>query len=141
MTKEKVILHIKGFQDYEHSGNDDIGLMTEGTLASMPFGWELAYEETALTGMEGTLTTFLIEPERVTLLRTGPVCTQMVYELGRRHHSMYNTPYGSLEVGITTSMLDVEMGPDGGHLNVDYAIELDHAMMGQNRFRITVRKK
>ncbi|MBQ9166485.1 MAG: DUF1934 domain-containing protein [Oscillospiraceae bacterium] len=141
MTKEKVMINIKGFQNYEATGQDDIGLLTEGTLAAMPFGWELAYEESELTGMEGTLTTFLIEQERVTLLRTGSVCTQMVYELGRRHHSMYNTPYGSLEVGITTSLLDVEMGENGGHLNVDYAIELDHALVGQNSIRITVRKK
>lgn len=141
MTKEKVIINIKGFQDYEHMNSDDIGLLTEGTLASTPFGWELAYQESALTGMEGTLTTFLIEPERVTLLRTGPVCTQMVYELGRRHHSLYSTPYGNMEVGITTSLMDVAMDADGGHMNIDYAIELDHALMGENRFRITVRKK
>lgn len=141
MTKEKVMINIKGFQNFEATGQDDIGLLTEGTLAAMPFGWELAYEESELTGMEGTLTTFLIEPERVTLLRTGPVCTQMVYELGRRHHSMYNTPYGSLEVGITTSMMDVVMSQKGGHINVDYAIELDHALMGQNSIRLTVRKK
>ncbi len=141
MAKEKVMIHIKGFQNYEAADKDDIGLITEGTLTATPFGWELAYQESELTGMEGTLTTFLIEKERVTLLRTGTVCTQMVFERNRRHHSMYNTPYGSLEVSIVTSLMEVSMGENGGIMNIDYAIELDHAMMGQNSFRITVKKK
>lgn len=141
MTKQPVMIRIKSFQNYKDTEPDNIGLVTRGTLTEMPFGWELAYEETAVTGMEGTLTTFLVEQDRVTLMRTGTVCTQMVFELDRRHHSMYDTPYGSLEVGITTSLLDVALDEEGGHMNIDYAIELEHALMGENSFRITVKKR
>ena len=141
MIKQPVMIQIKAFQHYEEMEQDKIGFLSAGTLCPTPFVWELSYQESALTGMEGTTTTFLIEKQRVTLLRTGPVCSQMVFEEGRRHHSMYNTPYGAMEILVSTSHLAAQMGPEGGSLEIDYAIELDHALMGQNHFRITVRKK
>lgn len=100
-----------------------------------------SYQESELTGLEGTLTTFQIEPERSTLLRIGEVNSQMVFEQGRRHLSLYDTPYGSLSVGVSTRKMHAELGLSGGSIEIDYAIEIDHAVAGQNLFQINVREK
>ena len=91
MEKE-VIISIKGMQKYENAEPDTIELVTGGRLERDGESFTLSYQESAVTGMDGTLTTFQIEPERVTLLRVGEYTSQMVFQEGRRHMSMYNTP-------------------------------------------------
>ena len=74
------------------------------------------------------------------MIRTGTVCSQMIFELGRKHTALYQTPFGSMEVGISAKEIDVGLSDHGGHLNIDYAIEIDHAMAGRNQFLIDVRE-
>lgn len=141
MTPEKnVMISIRGYQAYEGNEDDSMSLLTEGRLSQTEDGYQLSYEETELTGMEGTTTTFQIQGPRVTLMRMGSVCSQMVFEEGRRHLSLYSTPYGNLEVGISTSHLRSTINPQGGKLEIDYSIEIDHVLAGHNAFRISVRE-
>lgn len=140
--ENNVIISIQGRQAFEDQEPEVIELVTEGQLApDGEDGYTLSYQESELTGLEGTLTTFQIEPERVTLLRMGEVNSQMVFEQGRRHLSMYNTPYGALAVGISTRKMRAQLSPSGGSIEIDYALEIDHAVAGENLFRIQVREK
>lgn len=59
-------------------------LVTEGRLEQDGNSYTLSYQESELTGLEGTLTTFQVEPDRVTLLRVGEFNSQMVFQEGRR---------------------------------------------------------
>ena len=139
MEKE-VIISIKGMQDFEQTGKDSIELVTRGSLGRKAGMLTLSYEESELTGLEGTLTTIQVEPERVTMMRTGQVNTQMVFQEGRRHLSMYNTPYGAMTIGVNTRHLFAELGEDGGEIEIDYNIEIDHTVTGRNVFHINVKK-
>ncbi|WP_294536543.1 DUF1934 domain-containing protein [uncultured Pseudoflavonifractor sp.] len=139
---KSVIISIKGRQSYENVEDETIELVTEGLLAKEGEGaYTLSYQESELTGLEGTLTTFQIEDGRITLMRHGEVNSQMVFEEGRRHLSMYNTPYGALAVGIKTHSMDCRMDDHGGSIEINYAIEIEHAVAGQNLFQIQVREK
>ena len=139
---KSVIISIKGRQSYENVEDETIELVTEGLLAKEGEGaYTLSYQESELTGLEGTLTTFQIEDGRITLMRHGEVNSQMVFEEGRRHLSMYNTPYGALAVGIKTHSMDCCMDDHGGSIEINYAIEIEHAVAGQNLFQIQVREK
>ena len=140
--ENNVIISIRGRQRGEAAQEETIELVTEGCLQpDGPDGYTLSYQESQLTGLGGTLTTFQIEPKRVTLLRVGEVNSQMVFEEGRRHLSMYNTPYGALSVGVNTRKMRTQLSDKGGSIEIDYAIEIDHALAGQNLFRISVREK
>ncbi len=130
MEKE-VIISIKGMQKYENAEPDTIELVTGGRLERDGESFTLSYQESAVTGMDGTLTTFQIEPERVTLLRVGEYTSQMVFQEGRRHMSMYNTPYGTMSIGVNTRHLTAQVGESGGDIEIDYAIEIDHTVADQ----------
>ena len=140
-VKKDVIISIKGLQQDPEGESDTITLVTAGRYYRKNDHYYISYEESELTGLEGTLTTFQIERDRVTLLRVGEVNSQMVFEEGRRHLSMYDTPYGALSVGINTRKMRAELDARGGSIEIDYAIEIDHALAGQNLFRIHVREK
>ena len=54
---------------------------------------------------------------------------------------MYDTPYGALSIGVNTRRMRSDLSASGGSIEIDYAIEIDHALAGQNLFRIQVREK
>ena len=139
--ENNVIVSIRGRQDLGDGQNESIELVTEGRLAQGDQGYTLSYQESELTGLEGTQTTFRIEDGRVTLLREGEFNSQMVFEQGRRHLSMYNTPYGALAVGINTRKMKVELAGLEGRIEITYAIEIDHAVAGENCFKIDVKRR
>ena len=136
--EKDVIISIKGMQKYEDADPDTIELVTEGRLEGDGQGYTLSYQESQLTGLGGTLTTLQVEGERVTLLRVGEVNSQMVFEEGRRHMSMYDTPYGAMAIGINTRHLYADLSEQGGSIEIDYALEIDHALAGRNLFQIQV---
>ena len=57
--KRAAVLSIRGRQNYPGQEPDVIELVTDGTMERTEKGWNLAYEESDLTGMEGVRTAFL----------------------------------------------------------------------------------
>ena len=139
MEKE-VIISIRGMQKYEGALPDVIELVTDGRLARDGESYTLSYQESELTGLEGTLTTIQVDGEQVTLMRVGEFNSQLVFQEGRRHFSMYNTPYGAMTIGVNTRHLLAQLTDQGGDIEVDYSVEVDHALAGRNVFRISVRE-
>lgn len=139
MEKE-VVISIKGMQTYEGTPPDIIELVTEGRLVRDGGGYTLSYQESELTGLEGTLTTIQVDREQVTLMRVGEFNSQLVFQEGRRHLSMYNTPYGAMTIGVNTRHLLTDLNDQGGDIEVDYSVEVDHALAGRNIFRISVKE-
>ena len=138
---DNVIISIKGKQLYAESSPDEIELVTSGILKrDGRGGFTVSYRESELTGLEGTTTKLHIYGGKVTLLREGNINSQMVFEEGRRHLSMYETPYGELSIGVNTRRMRSTLGEAGGDLEIDYAIEIDNLLAGQNLFRMNVKK-
>ena len=136
--EKDVVISIKGIQKYENTDPDVIELVTAGRLTRVGESYTLSYQESELTGLEGTLTTIQVEGEQVTLMRVGEFTSQMVFQEGRRHLSMYTTPYGAMAIGVNTRHLLADLTDQGGDIEIDYAIEIDHAVAGRNLFQIKV---
>ena len=138
--EKDVVISIKGMQKYEGNDPGTVELVTAGRLMKDKAGYTLSYQESEITGLEGTLTTIQVEGEQVTLMRMGEFNSQMVFQEGRRHLSMYNTPYGAMSVGVNTRHLLADLSDKGGDIEIDYAIEIDHAIAGRSVFQIKVRE-
>ena len=141
--EKSVILSIRGQQTTDDTNSPDvIELVTEGTLTGHDNGnYTLRYQESELTGLDGTQTTIQVEGGSVSILREGQVNSQMVFEEGRRHLTMYNTPYGAMTLGVNTRRMKVDLDETGGSIEIDYALEVDHAVAGENLFSIYVRTR
>lgn len=69
---DNVIISIKGKQLYAESGPDEMELVTSGVLKrDSRGGFLVSYQESELTGLEGTTTKLHVHGGRVTLLREG----------------------------------------------------------------------
>ena len=140
MIMKDVVISITGVQQGPN-GPNAIELVTQGQYGVERDKIHLSYQETELTGMEGTTTTFIISGKRVTLLRTGAVNSQMIFEEGKQHTSLYETPFGELTVDIQTSKLLHNLSERGGLMEIKYSIAVEHTVTGRNCFKIRVRPR
>ena len=136
--KQDVLLTIRSRQKFEGCPEESIELITGGVFYQRGGKHYLCYEESELTGMQGTKTTLKLDGERVMLLRSGSTSSQMVFVPGERHVGLYPTPAGDLTVSTYTQRVDNRIVPVGGRLCIDYALEVEHTVAGQNHFEITV---
>ena len=139
--KTPVILSIQGRQTYEGQEPELIELVTEGTLEYRDGAWEIIYEESALTGLEGVTTTFRVEPEKVSLDRHGQLSSHMVFQLGVSHESLYQVPFGALLVTVQSSRVVFDLVPDGGFLDLVYNIAIENAQAGVIDYHLDIRAK
>ena len=138
---DKFIISIKGMQAYDaEEDNTDISLTTEGDYKLADGVYFIDYEESEITGLEGTKTSIEIGSDYVSLLRNGAVNSQMLFMKDRKTSSYYNTPYGDFMIGIFTDNLDIDVSPDGGRINVDYYLDINNAKTSKNNFEIEIRR-
>lgn len=142
MQKKPVILFVRGEETYGGAAAPEVTeLITEGVMTMEAGGaMTLTYQETELTGMEGTTTRFLIRGDHVALERTGMIQSRMEFKQGERSSSLYETPWGTMVVDISTTRLLHRLGERGGVMEVVFTIAVNHQVMGENRFKIRVKE-
>lgn len=139
MIEKDVIISIKGTQTTEDD-SDVYELVTDGTYSFSDSSCQFTYMESELTGLEGTKTTFLIDKNQVMLTREGSFNSQMVFEKGKKHYFLYETPYGAATMGINTHKFSSGLSEHGGNIELAYAVDLDNVMLGKNNFEINIRE-
>lgn len=139
--KRDVILAIRGTQKYEGQEPEVIELVTEGIMEFRDGGWDIRYEESALTGLEGVTTTFRVEPGTVILTRTGKLHSQMVFRQGMTHDSLYQMEFGTLMLTVEAKFLYFDIVPDGGVIDLTYAISIENTEAGVIDYHLDIRAK
>ena len=139
--KQEVVLNIRGRQSYDGQEPDVIELVTEGTMELNNGGWDISYEETELTGLAGVTTTFRVEPGRVFLRRSGKLNSEMVFQEGVRHESLYQLEFGALLMAVTAKMVFFDIVSDGGVIDLVYNIEIENSAAGLVDYHLDIRAK
>ena len=139
--KQEVVLNIRGRQSYDGQEPDVIELVTEGTMELNNGGWDISYEETELTGLAGVTTTFRVEPGRVFLRRSGKLNSEMVFQEGVRHESLYQMEFGALLMAVTAKMVFFDIVSDGGVIDLVYNIEIENSEAGLVDYHLDIRAK
>ncbi len=139
MIMKDMIISITGVQQGP-SGPHAMELVTHGQYGVEREKIVLHYDETELTGLEGTRTSFTVRPRLVELQREGEVTAQMTFEEGEKHYFLYETPFGATTMGVNTNRIRCNMGEHGGQMEIDYSVDVDHTIIGRNRFFISVKE-
>ena len=139
--KTAVFLSIRGRQQYADQEPEIIELVTEGTMEFKNGGWDVSYEETELTGLAGVTTTFRVEPDKVTLRRTGALKSQMVFQQGVPHDSLYQMPFGALMLTVNATSVFYDIMPDGGVIDLVYNITIENTEAGTIDYHLDIRAK
>ena len=100
----------------------------------------LSYQESELTGLEGTRTSVMVMPDQVVVDRDGMLTGRMVFREGARDSYPYQTPYGQMMLGIDTRSIRPNFNENGGDVEIDYITDLAHTVVARNKFRISVKE-
>ena len=139
--KQNVVLAIRGRQNYEDQEPDIIELTTDGTMEFRDGGWDISYEETALTGLEGVTTVFRVEPDKVILTRNGKLRSEMVFQKGVIHESLYQMDFGAMMIAVCAQFLYFDITPDGGMVDLVYSIDIENSGCGTVDYHLDIRAK
>ncbi len=135
------LLDVKGVQKYEDREPETIELTTEAALSGEDGILWLRYQESELTGLQGTETCFELHRDKVILRRKGAVVSEMVFAPGLVNESLYNTDEGALLITVRTTAVEDAMTLTGGSLHVAYGITVEGLGTGQIDYWLNVRPK
>lgn len=136
-----VILSVRGRQSYMDQEPEVIELVTEGTLKKTGESWELQYEESPLTGLEGVTTTFEVFPGKVILTRTGKLNSQMIFVEGVTHDSLYQMDFGALMISVCATSIQSDITEEGGTIDLQYDIAVEQSAAGKISYHIDIKRK
>ena len=139
--KQSVMLSIEGRQSYAGQDPEIIELVTEGTLEQTADGWIISYEESDLTGMQGVTTTFAVEGKKLTLTRSGRLNSQMIFQEGIQHDSLYQMEFGTLMLSVCARKIEVHLNAAGGVIDLSYGIEIEQTEAGVIDYHLDIRAK
>ena len=132
MRMKDVIISVTGVQQGVN-GPDAMELVTAGQYGQDEKETLLTWQESELTGMEGTKTSLRVQPRGVVLSREGTLNTRMEFEEGRKRYFLYETPFGSATMGLNTRRIINRLGAHGGEIEIDYSVDMDDTIVGRNR--------
>ena len=135
---KKVTISIIGSVAPPNDAGDSFELMTDGEYSVQNGCSAFSYVESALTGFEGTLTTFAIEQDRIVLRRAGGQSPDMIFSEKQKHHFLYETPMGAITMGIDTHSIKHDLHDQGGNIEIKYDIEVDNVPISHNTFKINI---
>lgn len=139
MSKIPVMLSIRSSQNYEGQEPDVIELVTEGFLDHNKDVWEISYEESDLTGLEGVTTTFRLSKRGATLRRTGRLQSRMIFQEGVRHESLYQVEFGALMISVLTQKIRYDITEQGGTVDIVYGIEIEQSSIGKVDYHLEIK--
>ena len=85
----------------------------------------LRYEEILEDFAEPTINYIKISPKGMEVRKKGVVNVHMVFEQGKKNMTYYTTPYGTIEMGIAATNLNLEENDSGLNMKVDYALDMN----------------
>lgn len=92
------------------------------------------------TGPEETTIT-VFGNDTVSIVRKGQFSSEMMVEKNVRHHTLYNTPYGELTMGIYGNQVDWSADENGGVLKMRYNLDFNNGFVSENTMIIYIEEK
>lgn len=140
-TKKNVMISIKGMQEvYSIDDSTDVELLTEGEFYKADGKYYAVYQESDVTGMEGTTTTVEVDNDKVSIIREGTITNQMIFIKDKKTTSYYDTQFGALTIGVLSDKINVDIDDNGGIIDVGYSLEINEETVGKNQFYISIRE-
>lgn len=83
------------------------------------------YDESEISGMQGTKTMLKIKKEKVQMSRSGANVSKLTFEPGANHESNYGTPYGEFVMETSTHSIDLNVDENLlGKIRISYHLKI-----------------
>ena len=135
---KKAVITVKSNISVEE---ESIEVITPGVFTVLKNGFKAEYEETKLSGMEGTKTTMMINKNSFELIRCWSTETQMIFDRNNQSMSLYKTPYGNMTVTIDTKQLKIDVDENGGSIHIVYTLLIEGQQKIETDLNVDIKVK
>lgn len=139
MTKD-VLVTIAGLQ-YELESEEPIEVITAGQYFCKNEKHYVIYDEILDEMNEVCKNRIKIGTDMVEILKSGASNVHMVFELGKKNLTYYNTPFGSLLIGIDTTKIVCSESEEAIELNIEYGLEVNYSHVSDCSITVKVTPK
>lgn len=136
---EKVLVSINGLQ-FEDNDSDAIEVIHVGKYSELNGKCYIKYDE--LVEGESNITKNLIKfsEGNVEVTRKGPFGAHMSFVENQKTMTYYNTPYGSLFLGIFSRSIDIIRQENVIKVLIDYSLEVNYENVSDCKVTIQIKQ-
>lgn len=136
--KKKALISVKTVQNIDGE-KEVIELITEGEYYKSGSQYIAEYDETEISGMEGTRTTLKMEKDRVSIVRRGTTNSDIEFKKGQTTVSLYSTPFGVLNIMIKPTLVKVDVDENGGKVKLEYKVNTNDTGYIDNLLELNIK--
>ena len=137
--KKHVLINIKGVSATDNEDADVVEFFTTGEYYKKDGSYYISYQESEVTGFEGSRTILKVEKEdMVTMERTGAAEAQLIIQRGVRHQCRYDAGYGEMTIGVNGGNIRSTLTDAGGSLDFNYSLDINTLLAVENEMHIRV---
>jgi len=135
---ENVIVTIKGLQ-FDSVDENVVEVINIGRFSEINNKIYVKYDE-ILEGEMRTATNLIkIGEGIVEITKRGPVSTHMRFLPNEKTMSLYNTPFGSFDLGILARSVDIDKKEDAIQIFIEYSLELNEEIISECKVEICIK--
>lgn len=142
MTKD-VLISIRGLQILvdEEGEQEPVEVLNTGQYYWKNNHHYIIYDEPEEGFDETTHNILKFSEHKLEVTKRGLMEVHMIFEENKKTISMYQTPFGMMDMGIATTGIVLNETPECILLEVDYALELNGSYVGDCNIQIQVRAR
>ena len=137
---KRVLVGVKSIQRDADGHDTVIEMVSPGEYHEKNDTKYIMYNETELSGMEGSHTTIKLKPRSIVLIRNGKVSMRHEYVLGETRQSVYETPFGELHMAFKTHELESDLEDGIGKIHLGYDISVSGDWQYYNQLDIVLQE-
>lgn len=139
--KSECVLKVIGTQINCDGEESVIELITEGAIYEKNGNCYIVYEESKVSGLEGSTTSIKIEKDsKIFMKRFGTLAAQFTFEEGKSYETNYMTAYGDFNMNVSTNYLSVNINKEEvkGSIEIEYDLNISGQSETTNKLQIQI---
>ena len=138
--ERNVFISIRGMHQLQDNEGreEDVEVVSRGQYYKRNGKEYISYEEQLGPDGERSKATIKVDGDCVLVNHMGAIGAQMRFELGKRNLIIYQTPFGVMEMGITTRSMDLDLQEHSWQIRIGYTLDLDNHYSGEHEVYIAV---
>jgi uncharacterized beta-barrel protein YwiB (DUF1934 family) len=133
---KKAVISVTSVQGED---KEPVSVVTPGDFYIKDETYYARYKETEISGMSGTITTLKIKKDELVLIRKGTTNAKMEFSEDLKSVSMYDTPYGTLQIKTDTKYIKIDVDENGGDVVIKYNMDISGQKVPMTTLEINIK--
>ena len=138
---ENVLIGIRGLHTADEGSNDDIEVIFPGTCRRMGDTWYARYNEPVEGSTEMIRNLIKFSEGHMEVTKKGLTSTHMVFEEGKKNLTWYETPLGSVSLGIAATSVRVSYNKEKLSAQAVYALDVNEEHMADCMIEVSITER